>query len=104
MGLLFTLPFIGLILGWFFVGVFLTAPISRELMSTSASYAMSLFAVLLFGILIAAIMAKFEARVKEAADGGALKFGASFLAIAVGFAMGFAPPFLMLFLHAPVPA
>ena len=103
MGLMFTLPFIGLVLGWFFVGVFLTAPISRELMSTSATYAVSLIAVLLFGILIAAIMAKFEVRVKQTAEGGAVKFGTSFLAIAVGFSMGFAPPFLVLLLHAPAP-
>ena len=44
MGLIFTLPFIGLVLGWFFVGVFLTAPMSRELLGTSGTYAMSLIA------------------------------------------------------------
>ncbi len=104
MGLMFTLPFIGLVLGWFFVGVFLTAPMSRELLGTSPTYAISLVAVLLIGIAVVAIMAKFEVRLKEGTEAVAAKFGASFLAIIVGFAMGFAPPFLMLFLHAPVPA
>lgn len=100
-GLLFTLPFIGLILGWFFVGVFLTAPMSRALMGTSGTYAISLIAVLLIGIVVATIMVAFEARLKAATEAVALKFAASFLAILVGFAVGFAPPFLMLLLHAP---
>ncbi len=104
MGLIFTLPFIGLVLGWFFVGVFLTAPMSRELMGTSPTYAISLIAVLILGIAVVAIMARFEARLKERTEAMAAKFGASFLSIIVGFAMGVAPPFLMLFLHAPVPA
>ena len=104
MGVFFSLPFIGLVLGWFFVGVFLTAPMSRALMSTSGTYAISLIIVLLIGLIVAAIAAKFEAQVKDGTGSLAVKFGTSFLALLVGFAMGFAPPFLMLLLHAPAGA
>lgn len=104
MGLIFTMPFIGLVLGWFFVGAILTAPVHRALLGTSPTYALSLVAVLVLGLVVVAIAARFEARVKEAVQGTAANVGVSCLALLVGFAMGFAPPFLMLFLHAPVPA
>ncbi len=104
LGLFFTLPFIGLVLGWFFVGVFLTAPMSRELMGTSGTYAISLIIVFLIGIMVVAIMAAFETRVKENVQSVAVKFATSFLSIVVGFTTGFALPFLMLLLHAPAGA
>lgn len=96
MGLIFTLPFVGFVLGWFLVGVFLTAPVSTTLFRTNLAYGASQLAMLLSGLVILALLVALEARLSARLQNMVLKFGASALIFVMSVFVGFAGPFLVL--------
>lgn len=100
MGVFFSLPFIGLVLGWFFVGAFISAPTSVEMMSTVSGYRLTLIVSALAGTALMAVAAKVDYRVRETSQSGLAKFLVSFFGIVIGFCLGFALPFLTLLMFA----
>ena len=104
MGVFLSLPFVGLVLGWFFVGAFISAPTSVEMMGTVSGYRLTLIASAALGILLMAITAKIDWRVRESDRGTGVKFVVSFFSLLIGFCLGFALPFLTLLMFAEPPA
>lgn len=96
LNLMFTLPFIGFVLGLFMVGVFLTAPVSAELFRTNLWYGLSQAAVFLSGLALVILLIGVEARASAKYTRLAPKFGVSFGLFLVCFVMGFAGPFTVL--------
>lgn len=100
MWVFFSLPFIGLVLGWFFVGAFISAPASIELMQAGNGYRIGLIAVAALGVLLMAVTAVLEMRLRETLQNVVARFLVSFFSIVIGFCLGFAPPFLLLLAYA----
>ena len=100
MGVFFSLPFIGLVLGWFFVGAFISAPTSVEMMSTVSGYRLTLIASAALGLLLMAMTARIDWRVRHSDRSGLTKFFVSFFSLVIGFCLGFALPFLTLLMFA----
>jgi len=103
MGVFFSLPFIGLVFGWFFVGAFISAPTSVEMMNTVSGYRLTLILAAALGVILMAVTAKLELRVRESAQSTAAKFFVSFFSLLIGFCLGFALPFLTLLAFAEPP-
>lgn len=103
MGVFFSLPFIGLVLGWFFVGAFISAPTSVEMMGSVSGYRISLILSVILGLILMAVAAKVEWRLREQRAGAGSHFLISFMSIVIGFCLGFALPFLTLLMFAEPP-
>lgn len=96
MGLFFSLPFIGYVIGWFFVGVFLTAPIASDLFQNKIGYQIGLFMAGLIGLIAVALVARLEIRINSGFQGFAPKLAVSFVGLIIGVSLGFSLPFLNL--------
>lgn len=96
MGVFFSLPFIGFVIGVFGVGVFLTAPLGVELFIESISYRIGLFGAVLVGFIAVAVLARLEFDLNSRLVSFAPKLVISFLGLLIGVAIGFSLSFMNL--------